>query len=115
MLRLSTQHLIHDRQRRPDTGGLPRTRRRSVHDIAPDIEIYTNGLSLGSEHDGPAMARESIESWRALAPDLRMELSQEIREKHRIAIEFRITEPTPGTPLSGQPAAGRSTLRAQRS
>jgi hypothetical protein len=37
------------------------------------------------------MARESIESWRALAPDLRMELSQEIREKHRIAIGFRIT------------------------
>ena len=32
MLRLSPQHLIHDRQRRPDTGGLPRTRRRSVHD-----------------------------------------------------------------------------------
>ena len=59
--------------------------------IAPDIEIYTNGLSLSSEHGGPAMAEESIESWRALAPDLRMELSQEIGEKHRIAIEFRIT------------------------
>jgi hypothetical protein len=55
--------------------------------IAPDIEIYANGLSLRSGHGGPAMVKESTESWRA--PDLRMELSQEIREKHRIAIEFR--------------------------
>jgi predicted ester cyclase len=73
--------------------------------IAPDIQIYTNGLSLSSGHDGPAMARQSIESWRALAPDLRMELSQEIRDKHRIAIEFRITgthtEDAPGLPASG--------------
>ena len=30
--------------------------------IAPDIELYTNGLSVRSEHGGPAMARESIES-----------------------------------------------------
>ena len=59
--------------------------------IAPAIEIYTNGLSFSSEHGGPAMVKESIESWRALAPDVRMELSQEIREKDRIAIEFRIT------------------------
>lgn len=73
--------------------------------IAPDIEIYTNGLSFSSEHDGPAMVRESIESWRALAPDVRMELSQEIREKDRIAIEFRITAThtgdTPELPASG--------------
>jgi predicted ester cyclase len=59
--------------------------------IAPDIQIYTNGLSVSSEHGGPAMVKQSIESWRELAPDLRMQLSQEIREKHRIAIEFRIT------------------------
>ena len=59
--------------------------------ISPGIEIYTNGLSLSSDHGGPAMAKESIESWRALAPDLRMELSQVIGDKHRIAIEFRIT------------------------
>lgn len=72
--------------------------------IAPDIEIVTNGLSIDSAHGGPAMAKESIESWRALAPDLRMDLSQEIREKHRIAIEFRITGThtgdTPGLPAS---------------
>ena len=30
--------------------------------IAPDMQIYTNGLSLSSDHDGPAMARQSIES-----------------------------------------------------
>ena len=73
--------------------------------IAPDMEIYTNGLLLSSGHDGPAMARQSIESWRVLAPDLRMELSREIREKHRIAIEFRITGThtgdTPELPASG--------------
>ena len=86
--------------------------------IAPDMEIYTNGLSLSSDHGGPAMARESIESWRALAPDLRMELSQEIGEKHRIAIEFRITGThtgdTPELPASGG-ERGRSTSRAPRS
>jgi predicted ester cyclase len=73
--------------------------------IAPAIEIYANGLSLSSEHGGPAMVKESIESWRALAPDLRMELSREIRDKHRIAIEFRITGThtgdAPGLPASG--------------
>ena len=73
--------------------------------IAPDIEIYTNGLSFSSEHGGAEMAKQSIESWRTLAPDLRMELSQEIREKHQLAIEFRITGThtgdTPGLPASG--------------
>ena len=43
--------------------------------IASDIEIYTNGLSFSTEHGAPAMVKESIESWRALAPDVRMELS----------------------------------------
>ena len=74
--------------------------------IAPDIEVYTNGLSLTSGYGGPAMVRESIESWRALAPDLRMELSQEIREKHRIAIAFRITGTHTGD-VPGQQATGR--------
>ena len=73
--------------------------------IAPGIEVYTNGLPPSSGHSGPAMARESIESWRALAPDLRMELSREIRDKDRIAIEFRITGThtgdAPGLPASG--------------
>ncbi len=74
--------------------------------IAPDMSIYTNGRSFTSEGGGPAMAKESIESWRALAPDVRMELTQEIREKHRIAIEFRITGThtgdVPGLPASGE-------------
>jgi predicted ester cyclase len=73
--------------------------------IAPDIKIYTNGLPVSSEHGGPAMARESIESWRALAPDLRMQLSQEIRDKDRIAIEFRITGTHTGD-VPGPPASG---------
>ena len=84
--------------------------------LHPDIEIYTNGLSFSSEHDGPAMVRESIESWRALAPDVRMELSQEIREKDQIAIEFRITATHTGDipELPGE-RWGRSTSRAPRS
>ena len=73
--------------------------------VAPGIGIYANGLSASSEHGGPAMAGESIESWRALAPDLRMELSQEIGAKHRVAIGFRITGThtgdTPELPASG--------------
>ena len=73
--------------------------------IAPGIEVYTNGLSVKSEHGGPAMARESIESWRALAPDLRMELAREIGEKNRIAIAFRITGTHTGD-IPGLPASG---------
>ena len=64
-----------------------------------------NGLSLNSEDGGPAMAKKSIESWRRLAPDLHMELSQEICENDRIGIEFRITGThtgdTPELPASG--------------
>ena len=73
--------------------------------IGPDSEIYTNGLSFSSEHGGPATVKESIESWRALAPDVRMELSQEIREKDRIAIEFRITATHSGD-IPELPASG---------
>ena len=73
--------------------------------IGPDSEIYTNGLSFSSEHGGPAMVKESIESWLALAPDVRMELSQEIREKDRIAIEFRITATHSGD-IPELPASG---------
>ena len=83
--------------------------------IAPDIEIYTNGLSFSSEHGGPAMVKESIESWRALAPDVRMELSQEICEKHGSQSSSGSPQPTPGTSLTCRRAAGRSTSRAPRS
>jgi len=73
--------------------------------IAADCEVYTNGISFASEHGGPAMAKESVEYWRAIAPDLRMELLEEIREKHRIAIGFRMTgthtEALPELPASG--------------
>ena len=73
--------------------------------VAPGIELYTNGLSVRSEHGGPAMARQSIESWRALAPDLRMELAREIGEKNRIAIAFRVTGTHTGD-IAGLPASG---------
>ena len=73
----------------------------------PDVEVCTNGVSVRSDPDGPAMVEESIEAWRALVPDLRMQLSQEIREKHRIAIGFRITGThtgdAPELPASGGP------------
>jgi predicted ester cyclase len=73
--------------------------------IAPDCEIYANGLALEGEHAGPAMITQAIESWRAIVPDLTMELTQEIADKHRIAVEFRITGTEPG-PASESEAAG---------
>jgi hypothetical protein len=86
--------------------------------IAPGIKIYTNGLPLSSDHGGPAMARESIESWRTLAPDLRLELSQEIRDKQQIGRSRSRSgspEPTPGTSPGCRPVARRSTSRAPHS
>ena len=61
--------------------------------VGPACEIYMNGLTDGSgpKGDGPATLKQSVEYWRAIVPDLKMELSQEIREKHRIAIEWRVT------------------------
>ena len=51
------------------------------------------------------MAQESVEYWRAVMPDLRMDLSQEIRKKGRIAIEWLITSThtgrRPELPASG--------------
>jgi predicted ester cyclase len=81
--------------------------------VAPDVELFTNGLAQESEHGGPAMVKESIESWRAMVPDIRMELTQEIREKHRIAIEFRVT----GTHTGDSPVlpAGGGTIDVEGS
>ena len=61
--------------------------------VASSCAIYTNGFGFdsGPEDDGPVLAKESIEYWRAVVTDLRMELSHEIREKDRIAIEWLIT------------------------
>ncbi len=61
--------------------------------VAPDVATSINGFTSDStpEGDGPAMAQESIEYWRAIIPDLKMDLSQEIRQKDQIAIEWLIT------------------------
>jgi predicted ester cyclase len=61
--------------------------------VAPDLATSINGLTYDStpEGDGPATAQESIEYWRAIIPDLKMDLSQEIQQKDRIAIEWLIT------------------------
>ena len=61
--------------------------------VAPGVTMTMNGFAYdsGPEGDGPAMAQESVEYWRAIIPDLKMDLSQEIREKDRIAIEWLIT------------------------
>jgi hypothetical protein len=61
--------------------------------VAPDLAMSINGLTDDSAPggDGPAMAKESVEYWRAIVPDLKMDLSQEIRQKDRIAIEWLIT------------------------
>jgi predicted ester cyclase len=61
--------------------------------VAPDLATSINGFTYDStpDGDGPAMAKESVEYWRAIIPDLKMDLSQEIRQKDRIAIEWLIT------------------------
>jgi steroid delta-isomerase-like uncharacterized protein len=61
--------------------------------VAPDLAMSMNGFAYDSspEDDGPAIVQESIEYWRAIVPDLKMDLSQEIREKDRIAIEWLVT------------------------
>jgi predicted ester cyclase len=59
--------------------------------IAPACEVYTNGLALEREHAGPAMIKQAVDSWRAMVPDLTMELAQEVGDKHTVAIEYRIT------------------------
>ena len=77
--------------------------------VAPGCAIYTNGFAYdsGSEGGGPALAKESVEYWRALVPDLAMELTQEIREKDRIAIEWLITGTHTGE-LPELPASGNA-------
>ncbi len=61
--------------------------------VAPDVATSINGFTDDSapDADGPATAKESIEYWRAIIPDLTMDLSQEIRQKDQIAIEWLIT------------------------
>lgn len=61
--------------------------------VAPSVTISTNGFvyDSGPEGDGPSFARESVEYWRAIIPDVKMELSREIREKDQIAIEWLIS------------------------
>ena len=72
--------------------------------VAPDCAVFMNGFTpdLGPNESGPAMAEESIEYWRSIVPDIRMELSQEIRAKDQIAIEWV---------LSGH-AHGRAAVRS---
>ena len=75
--------------------------------VAPECEIYLNGLadSVPSAGDGPTMLRQSIEHWRAIVPDLRMELSQEVEDKDMVATGWRIagthTGAVPELPASG--------------
>ena len=61
--------------------------------VAPNLVMSMNGFTHDStpKGDGPAMAQEGIEYWRAIIPGLQMDLSQEIRQKDRIAIAWLIT------------------------
>ena len=61
-------------------------------------------LAAWNEGDGPALAKERIEYWRAIIPDIWMELLTEIREKDRIAIGWLIT----GTHTGDRPELGAS-------
>lgn len=61
--------------------------------VAPNVATSANGFTYDSAPggDGPAMAQQSVEYWRAIIPDLTMDLLQEIRHKDQIAIEWLIT------------------------
>jgi predicted ester cyclase len=61
--------------------------------VAPDCTIRMNGFTYDpdTDVDGPTMARQSIEYWRAMVPDIKMELIQEIKEKDHIALEWFLT------------------------
>ena len=54
------------------------------------------------------MAEESIAYWRSIVPDIRMELSQEIRAKDQIAIEWVLTGTHMGEQRSDLPASGNA-------
>lgn len=78
--------------------------------VAPDCAVFMNGFApdLGPEESGPALAEESIEYWRSIVPDIRMELSQEIRAKDQIAIEWVLTGTHMGEQRSDLPASGNA-------
>lgn len=75
--------------------------------VAPGVTLSMNGFvyDAGPDGDGPALAQESVEYWRAILPDVKMELWSEIREKDRIAIQWLIsgthTGEQPELPASG--------------
>ena len=76
--------------------------------VASDCAIHWNGFTYDPDEDidGPTMAKQSVSDWRRIAPDIRMTLLQELREKDRIAIEWLVagthTGETPELPASGQ-------------
>ena len=78
--------------------------------VAPDCAVFMNGFTpdLGPNESGPAMAEESIEYWRSIVPDIRMELSQEIRAKDEIAIEWVLAGTHTGEQRSDLPASGNA-------
>ncbi len=78
--------------------------------VAPDCAVFMNGFSpdLGPNESGPAMAEESIGYWRSIVPDIRMELSQEIRAKDQIAIEWVLAGTHTGEQRSDLPASGNA-------
>jgi len=77
--------------------------------VASDVVISVNGdtRDATSAAGGPGMAQESIQYWRSMAPDIKMELLSEIRHKDRIAIEWRLqgthTGERPELPATGNP------------
>ena len=89
--------------------------------VAPDLALSINGFTYDSTptRGGPAMAQESVEYWRAIVPDLKMELLREIRQKDRIAIEWLVSGThsgeRPELPASGNhiEVAGSAFLRLE--
>ena len=77
--------------------------------LAPDVVISVNGDTREPTPvaGGSGMAQESVQYWRSLVPDIKMELLSEIRHKNRIAIEWKLqgthSGERPDLPATGNP------------
>lgn len=77
--------------------------------VAPDVAVSVNGdtRDVTPAAGGVGMAQESVEYWRSIVPDIRMEVLSEIRHRDRIAIEWRLqgthTGERPELPATGNP------------
>lgn len=76
---------------------------QSAHElIAPDVEVYLNGAQVQSVHGGAALVKESVDYWRAVMPDLVMQIIHECVDHDTVSIHWHVS----GT-LTGELAGAR--------